>query len=80
MSRFIIKDMNEKEFKKRIGLNIKVLRVKKEFKQSDLADFAQLNITSVGKIERGEQNFTIETLFAIAEVLKVAPKDLLNID
>ena len=71
--------MDENEFKKQIGLNIRALRVKKELKQSDLADFAQLNINSIGKIERGEQNFTISSLFAIAKVLKVHPKDLLDI-
>lgn len=71
--------MNENEFKKQIGLNIKSLRVKKELKQRDLADFAQLNIDSIGKIERGEQNFTISSLWAIAEVLKVSPKELLDV-
>ena len=54
--------------------------VKKEFKQTDLADFALLTKTSIGKIERGQQNFTIETLYAIAEVLKVKPESLLKID
>lgn len=71
--------MNENEFRKKIGLNIKSLRVKKELKQRDLADFAQLNTNSIGSIERGEQNFTISSLWAIAEVLKVSPKDLLDI-
>ncbi|MDD3593173.1 MAG: helix-turn-helix transcriptional regulator [Candidatus Gastranaerophilales bacterium] len=71
--------MDEKEFVKKVGLNIKALRVKKEFKQRDLADFAQLNIDSVGKIERGEQNFTIYSLLAIAKVLNVHPKNLLDI-
>ena len=51
------------------------MKFKKELKQRDLADFAQLNIDSIGKIERGEQNFTISSLWAIAEVLKVSPKD-----
>lgn len=71
--------MNENEIKKQLGLNIKSLRVKRELKQSDLADFAQLSIASIGKIERGEQNFTIESLLAIAKVLKVHPKDLLDV-
>jgi transcriptional regulator with XRE-family HTH domain len=79
MSRYIIKYMNENEFRKKIGLNIKSLRVKRELHQSDLADFAQLNINSIGSIERGEQNFTISSLWAIAEVLKVEPKDLLDV-
>lgn len=72
--------MDEKEFRKKIGLNIKALRVKQELKQADLADFAQLNIDSIGKIERGEQNFTISSLYAISKVLKIEPKSLLDID
>lgn len=71
--------MNEQEFRKQIGLNIKSLRVKREFHQRDLADFAQLSTSLIGNIERGEQNFTISSLWAIAEVLKVNPKDLLDI-
>ena len=71
--------MNEQEFRKQIGLNIKSLRVKREFHQRDLADFAQLSTSLIGNIERGEQNFTISSLWAIAEVLKINPKDLLDI-
>lgn len=71
--------MDTKQFKKKIGLNIKSLRVKKELKQSDLADFAQLSTVSIVKIESGEQNFTIDSFLAIAKVLKVHPKDLLDV-
>lgn len=72
--------MDVSQFKRKVGLNIKSARVKKDFKQADLADFAQIARGSVGKIERGEQNFTIETLFSIADVLGVEPQSLLSID
>lgn len=71
--------MEENEFRKKVGLNIRSLRVKKEFKQADLADFTLLSTDTVGKIERGEQNFTIGSLYAISKVLKVEPKDLLDV-
>jgi len=71
--------MEENELRKKIGLNIRSIRVKKELKQIDLADFAQLGIDTVGKIERGEQNFTISSLYAISKVLKVELKDLLDV-
>ena len=70
--------MDSQTFRQKVGLNIKSLRVKREFKQDDLADFALLSKNSIGKIERGQQNFTIDTLYAIAEVLKVEPKTLLD--
>lgn len=72
--------MDINEFKRKIGLNIKSARVKKDFKQIDLADFAQLARGSIGKIERGQQNFTIETLFVIANVLGVESESLLKMD
>lgn len=80
MSSYIIKHVNKNEIKRKIGLNIKSIRVKKELKQVDLADFAQLTTNSIGQIERGQQNFTIETLLSIAEVLGVEPDSLLKID
>ncbi|MFI3299993.1 MAG: helix-turn-helix transcriptional regulator [Candidatus Gastranaerophilales bacterium] len=72
--------MDIKKYKKLIGLNIKSLRVKKALKQIELADFAQINYTTLSKIECGEQNFTIETLYSIAEILKTTPEALLKID
>lgn len=72
--------MDINEYKKKIGLNIKSLRVKKSYKQKDLADFIQISRASIGYIERGEQNFTIETLYKIANVLNVSIKDLLDVD
>ena len=72
--------MNIKQFKRKVGLNIKSARAKRDLKQAELADFAQLTRGSIGKMERGEQNFTIETLYAIAKVLKVEPKTLLDVD
>jgi transcriptional regulator with XRE-family HTH domain len=71
--------MDEKEFRKKIGLNIKALRVKKEWKQSDLADFALLAPNSIGKIERGE-NSTTSSLYLIAKALGVEPKVLLEFE
>jgi transcriptional regulator with XRE-family HTH domain len=72
--------MDEKEFRKKIGLNIRALRVKKEWKQSDLADFALLDKGSIGKIERGTQNVTISNLYVIAKTLGVEPKVLLEFE
>lgn len=63
--------MNEKEFKKQLGLNIKSIRVKRSYNQKELADFSSLSRESISKIERGEQNFTISSVFAIAKALNV---------
>ncbi len=72
--------MDIKTFKRKIGLNIKSIRTKRDLKQTELADFSLVSKETIGKIERGQQNFTIDTLYAIAEVLKVEPKTLLDLD
>ena len=71
--------MDIKTFKRKIGLNIKSIRTKRDLKQTELADFSLVSKETIGKIERGQQNFTIDTLYAIAEVLKVEPKTLLDL-
>lgn len=72
--------MDINEIKINIGLKIKFLRIKKNLKQSDLADFANINVSSIVHIENGEQNFTIETLYKITNVLNVSINELLNVD
>lgn len=71
LSKGIIDFMNEEEFKKQLGLNIKSIRVKRSYNQKELADFSRLSRESISKIERGEQNFTISSIFAIAKALNV---------
>ena len=72
--------MNEQEFKKQLGLNIKSIRVKKAYNQKELADFSMLSRDSISKIERGEQNFTISSIFAIAQALNVDILKLLEFE
>ncbi|MFI3299997.1 MAG: helix-turn-helix transcriptional regulator [Candidatus Gastranaerophilales bacterium] len=68
------------DFKKNIGLNVKSIRVKRSLKQAELADFAQISTVTLSGIENGEQNFRIDTICAIAKILKVAPEELFKID
>ena len=63
----------------RIGLKIKFLHIKK-LKQINLADFTDINVSWIVYIEREAQNFTVETLYKITNVLNVWIKDLLDVD
>ncbi len=72
--------MDENEFKIKIGLNIKSIRARRAFNQNELADFSQLSRDSISKIERGEQNFTVSSIFAIAKALDVDILKLLNFE
>lgn len=47
--------------------------------QEDLANEADIPLSQIGRIERGETNPTISTLFVIAEALKVTLKQLVDV-
>ncbi len=61
-----------------IGKRIKKLRVNKKMTQSQLATFCDIDIRSIQRIEKGEQNLSISLLYSISESLEVLPYDLLN--
>lgn len=57
--------------------NLKVFRAQHEYSQERLADEAGLHRTYIGDIERCEQNPTLGTLEALADVLGIQIADLL---
>lgn len=61
----------------KIGKRIREIRKAKGYSQEDFAAQAQLGRTYMGRIERGEQNMSIQTLIQIALVLKVEVKELI---
>ena len=62
---------------KRLGKKIKLARVEKDMSQSNLAHTAGIDSGHIGKIERGELNITVVTLFRIAEALGCRPSVLI---
>ena len=58
------------------GENLKRLRKKAGLSQEDLANDADIPLSQVGRIERGEVNTTISTVYVLAEALKVEITDL----
>jgi transcriptional regulator with XRE-family HTH domain len=60
------------------GQNLRKLRENKSISQEELAYRADIPISQVGRIERGEVNTTISTLYSIAKALEKNPKDLLD--
>ncbi|MBV4356306.1 helix-turn-helix domain-containing protein [Pinibacter aurantiacus] len=63
---------------KALGKRIKDLRNVQGFSQEDLAYEADIPLSQVGRIERGEINPTISTLAAIATALRVELKEIFN--
>ncbi|ABQ54212.1 TPA: helix-turn-helix transcriptional regulator [Legionella pneumophila] len=69
MSTFLMKEKHPNLIK--IGKLIRDTRKEKGYSQEDFASQAQLGRTYMGRIERGEQNMTIQTLIQIALILGV---------
>lgn len=67
-----------KELAKAIGNRIRELRLQLNLSQESLANEAEIPLSQVGRIERGENNPTISTLYVIATALKVDLKILLD--
>ena len=61
-----------------VGATIRRLREERGYTQEDFAHFAGLARTFYGRIERGEQNLALKTLFQLAVYLDVDPADLLK--
>ncbi len=67
------------KYQEDFGKNLKKLRLKKKnLSQHKLGLDAGLDKNVVGNLERGETNPQITTLKALAKVLDVHPKDLLD--
>ena len=82
--------MNEIDFnEERIKFGKHVLKLRQKIKsveyqnrpisQQELADNSDyINKKTLGQIERGELNFQFDTLLALAQVLNISLKDLLD--
>lgn len=71
-------DVSEDTFVKGVGLQIKRLREERNLTQEDLANDCNIPKSQVGRIERGEINTTLRTLYKISKALQVLPSDLFN--
>lgn len=63
---------------KALGKRIKELRKEKGLSQEELAYEADVPLSQIGRIERGEINATISTLAAISEALNTELKEMIN--
>nr|AGC71241.1 transcriptional regulator, XRE family [uncultured bacterium A1Q1_fos_75] len=66
------------ELRRIVAQNLRRLRQDRGLSQEELAGQAELNRNYVGMIEREENAPTVDTLEALAKVLKVEPEELLK--
>lgn len=69
---------NSKELIKKIGQNIKRIRLEKGIKQIDLATQINIEDSALRRIESGRTNPTVNTLYIIAEALGIDVVDLFD--
>lgn len=62
---------NDQKAREQLGKKLKLARQKKKLTQSDIADRADINVNYYARIERGEENPSLDTLRSIAKILNV---------
>ncbi|MFE6074839.1 helix-turn-helix domain-containing protein [Paenibacillus sp. NPDC057886] len=63
-----------------VGERIRAIRKAKSLTQQQLAELSGLDDAYIGSLERGERNFSIDTLEKIVEALKIEPQNLFFIE
>lgn len=66
------------DFLKSVGNNIRSIRIEQGLTLEEFANKAELNLSYLGKIERGEKNVTLLTLEKIINTLNIAPTSLFD--
>jgi transcriptional regulator with XRE-family HTH domain len=69
--------MDNLKTRKEVGRRIKIARQKTDLTQVEVAEKAGIHVSYYSRIERGEENPSIEILENIAKALKVKSADIL---
>ena len=64
------------KYRKIVGENIRTHRRNLKWSQEKLAERADLHPVYVGKVERGEENVSLDALMRIVTALKISLNDL----
>lgn len=63
---------------KDLSRNIRILRKENNYTQQELAEKANVSVSTVRRLEQMSDNITLATFLNIANVLKVSPEELLK--
>ena len=63
---------------KKLGKNLKMLRLKRKLSQGELSKRLNVDRAYISNIENGRMNPTLSTLEKIAQALKVSIKELVD--
>lgn len=59
-----------------VGSRVRAIRKARGFTQQKLAELSELDDAYIGSVERGERNFSINTLEKIVKALEIQPAEL----
>ena len=66
------------DLKEAFGKVIKELRNQQGFSQQELADYSEVDRTYISDLERGLYFPTLNTVYKLAEILKISPHELIS--
>ena len=69
-------NVKNKKLLKAFGIKIRELRLAKHLSQEKLANLADIPLSQIGRIERGEINSTISTGYTLANALDIEMSEL----
>jgi transcriptional regulator with XRE-family HTH domain len=72
-------NVKNKPLLKAFGARIREFRLSKDLSQENLANLADVPLSQIGRIERGEINSTISTGYALAKALEIEFHELYKI-
>jgi transcriptional regulator with XRE-family HTH domain len=70
--------MDDKDFLKKLGLKIKILRNIKKLSQDDIANRLNIDKSYYSKLERGLANPTVLYLLHLADIFEIECAELLD--
>lgn len=76
---YFVINVRDKVLIKRIGSKVRSIRLERKLSQEMLSYKADVPISQIGRIERGEINPTISSLSVIATALDVELKELVDV-
>lgn len=64
--------MKEKAINKKIGEEVRILRLRKNLSQEALADELNISISTLSNLERGQTEFTVSRLYEVLAFLDIS--------
>ena len=65
---------------KSFGKHLKSIRLQRGYTQESLSYDAELDISQIGRIERGQVNISLKKIESICKALDIQPKDLFDFE